>query len=88
MAMINDIMNIECDIVVVGAGSAGLTATVQAAELGASVIVLEATGSVTTNCEGVFAVGSRYQREKGIKLTKGEIIEHEMRFFNRDAARG
>ena len=53
------------DIVVVGAGSAGLAAAVQAAEKGAKVILLEKNAFVGGNsqhAEGLFAVESEYQR--------------------------
>lgn len=72
----------DCDIVVVGAGMAGLSATVQASELSESVIALEASGAVGgagTGVEGVFAVDSPLQKEQGIVNDKVGILTKELR---------
>ena len=56
---------ITTDIVVVGAGSSGLAAAVQAAEKGAKVVLLEKNpfvGGNSQHAEGLFAVESEYQR--------------------------
>lgn len=61
------------DIVVVGAGSAGLAAAVQAAEKGAKVILLEKNAFVGGNsqhAEGLFAVESEYQRLRSDPQTR------------------
>jgi fumarate reductase flavoprotein subunit len=75
---------VETDIVVVGGGISGLAASVQAAQLGARVILIEAAGSVGGNgygTEGIFAVGSKMQEELGIDLTLADIISKEQDFF-------
>lgn len=72
----------ECDIAVVGSGSSGLAACVQAAELGASVICIERMEAVGGNgqlTDGVFGAGSRMQEEAGIDPDCGQLIREELR---------
>lgn len=61
----------EADVVVIGAGIAGLSATLEAASLGADVILvekMEVLGSSTTRSEGyVQAAGTELQRENGVE---------------------
>lgn len=61
---------LECDVVVVGAGGAGLTAAAQAAEKGASVIIVEKMPIVGGNSlkatGGMNAAGTDYQAALGI----------------------
>lgn len=71
----------EADIVVVGAGSAGLTAAVEAGERGLNVIVLEKMGTVGGNglfTDGICAAGSDLQKEKGIDFPFKDIITAEL----------
>lgn len=73
------------DIVVVGAGSSGICATVQAAQLGAQVVCLEKNAMLGGNgrgTEGMFAVGTEMQKEKGIEIAFREVISTEQEFFN------
>lgn len=74
---------VEADVVVVGAGAAGLSAAVAAAEGGAKVVVLEkmpAVGGTTNFAEGVFAVESRLQREKNINYSRDEAFKYLMEY--------
>lgn len=77
---------IEADVVVVGSGSSGICATVQAAELGAKTYCLEKNDFVGGNglgTEGVFALGSSAQEASGIELPSfREIIATDAVFFN------
>lgn len=61
------------DVVVVGAGAAGLVAALSAAERGASVAVLEGDrlprGSTALSAGLIPAAGTRFQRRKGIEDT-------------------
>ena len=72
---------LDCDVCVVGAGVSGLAACVQAAQNGASVIVVEAAGSAGGNgagVEGSFAHGSPLQKEQGIEFDFSKLIASEM----------
>ena len=77
---------IDADVVVVGSGSSGICATVQAAELGAKTYCLEKNDFVGGNglgTEGVFALGSSAQEAAGIELPSfREIIATDAVFFN------
>lgn len=61
---------IDCDVVIIGAGGAGLTAAAQAAENGAKVVVLEKMPMVGGNSlkatGGMNAAGTDYQAALGI----------------------
>jgi fumarate reductase flavoprotein subunit len=65
---------ITADVVVVGSGIAGLTATLSAAEAGARTVLLEK--GPTFNVRGLHnaAIGSRLQKQAGIKIDKDEVI--------------
>lgn len=66
------------DIVIIGAGSAGLSAAVEAVDLGADVIVVEkqaVLGSSTTRSEGyIQAAGTQFQRDHGVKGDTEEAL--------------
>lgn len=67
--------NLNTDLIVVGAGSAGLSAAVQGAELGKKVILLEKNpyvGGNSQHAEGLFAVDSEWNRLRGDPLTRQE----------------
>jgi fumarate reductase flavoprotein subunit len=66
------------DVVVVGSGGAGLSASVQAAQLDLDVVLLEknaVTGGSTRFIEGMFAVGSHFQEEAGIEIDEVELLQ-------------
>lgn len=80
----------SADVVVIGAGSAGMTASVAAAEKGAKVIVLEKNGFIggcSQFAEGVFAMESRLQRDKADAGTREESFKKDMEraFWSTDA---
>ena len=72
----------SCDIVVVGAGGAGLAAAVQASSMGANVIVLEKQGIIGGNTNystgGMNAAETSVQRNLGIKDLKKFHFEDTM----------
>ena len=75
---------LKADVVVIGAGGAGMCAAMTLVEGGAKVIIFEKSptvGSSQTSFAGaIFAVESKIQREAGENLTKGEaftqLMEH------------
>jgi fumarate reductase flavoprotein subunit len=74
---------LQSDIVVLSAGTAGLAAAVTAAEGGASVIALEKTshtGGTALRANQLFCVESRLQRIKQYLLTKEEAFRIYMDF--------
>lgn len=71
-----------CDIAIVGSGSSGLAACVQAAELGASVICIERMATIGGNgqlTDGVFGAGSSMQKAEGIEADCGVLVREELR---------
>jgi succinate dehydrogenase/fumarate reductase flavoprotein subunit len=76
----------DYDVVVVGAGAAGLCAAVTAAEAGASVLVAEASdavgGASQFSAGLIMAAGTRFQRERGIE-DGPEALLFEYLAFNR-----
>ncbi|HEX2966067.1 MAG TPA: FAD-dependent oxidoreductase [Syntrophorhabdaceae bacterium] len=71
---------VSADVVIIGAGIAGLTSAVSAAETGASTVVLE-KGS-TFHVRGLHnaAINSRLQREAGIEIDRDRVISTIMEF--------
>lgn len=68
---------INTDLVVVGAGSAGLSAAVQGAELGKKVVLLEKNpyvGGNSQHAEGLFAVDSEWNRLRSDPLTRQRLM--------------
>lgn len=75
----------NADVVVVGAGSAGLSAAVSAAYKGAKVVVLEKmpfAGGSSNFAEGLFGVNTDQQRKKAIGLTKEQAYEKAMDYHH------
>lgn len=77
---------IDADVVVVGGGSSGLCATVQAAELGANTYLLEknsTTGGNGAGTEGIFGLGTSAQAAAGVDIPEfKDIIATDAVFFN------
>lgn len=70
----------ETDVVVIGAGGAGLSAAIEAAGRGARVIVLEKReymgGNTNSSTGGINAAGTSYQKALGIEDSK-ELYFHD-----------
>jgi fumarate reductase flavoprotein subunit len=76
-------VNLNADVVVVGAGGAGMAAAVRAAELGANVVLLEKNpfvGGGASFAEGLFGIQSEWQREKNYGLSIPQAAEYLQRF--------
>ncbi len=72
----------DTDICIIGAGSSGLAAAVQAGLNGKKILVLEATGATgggAVGIEGVFGVGSKLQAERGIEVHTGNVMHDELK---------
>ena len=65
---------IDCDLVVVGAGNAGLMGAMTAQEKGFNVIVLEKGGDVAMAREAVGAIGSRHS--VGHEIDHAKLMNH------------
>ncbi|MGI6209674.1 MAG: FAD-dependent oxidoreductase, partial [Anaerolineae bacterium] len=65
---------VDADVVVVGAGVAGVLAALGAVEAGASVVVVERTDKAQGRGGDNTAIDSRIQRELGIEFDKHEIV--------------
>jgi fumarate reductase flavoprotein subunit len=75
------VKQVEADVVVVAAGTAGMAATVAAAEKGARVIAFEkaaTVGGAGNMARGPFAVESKLQRLRKIALTKEQVFKIHM----------
>ncbi len=75
----------DCDIVVIGAGGAGLTATLAAVEAGYNVVLLEKlsyTGGGFNYAEGTFGMNSPLQKEAGIEMTVEKIFKQSEEFHH------
>jgi fumarate reductase flavoprotein subunit len=70
----------NAEVVVVGAGIAGLSAAISAAEAGATTILLEKTATVQARGHDNAFIGSRLQEKLGIKIDKDEIILNLMKY--------
>ncbi|KUG02809.1 fumarate reductase flavoprotein subunit [hydrocarbon metagenome] len=80
-----DVVTKDADVVVIGAGTSGMTAAIEAASEGAKVILLEKQGKVGGSsrfAEGVFGAESPLQKELGITISKKETLRKEMEFHN------
>ena len=73
--------NLDTEIVVIGAGGAGLAAAVTVAEKGTNVIVLEkrrTAGGSTMMAQGLFATESVAQKQQGINAPSDELFKAAM----------
>jgi fumarate reductase flavoprotein subunit len=75
-----DITGIAADVVVVGAGIAGLSAAASAAEAGAKTIVLEKGATFHTRGLHNAAINSRLQKQAGIEINRDQVISTIMEF--------
>lgn len=79
-----EVVELECDTVVVGAGAAGMTAAIASQDNGASTILLEkgaSIGGVSIIAGGPMGIDSRLQEEAGVAgtFTINEVWQQERR---------
>ena len=67
---------VEADIVIVGAGTAGVVAAHSAAEAGAKVILLEKTDSISARGHDVGCIGTKLHKEAGVEINISEMREY------------
>jgi len=70
---------ITSEVVVVGAGLAGLSAALSAAEAGADTILIEKTATYQARGRHNAFIGSRLQKKLGIEIDKDEVILNLMK---------
>lgn len=73
------------DVVIIGGGGTGISASIQARQLGLETIVVEkmgSTGGAWICTEGMFAIDSHWQKEAGVTTTMEEAIEACMQFHH------
>ncbi|MBQ6377010.1 MAG: flavocytochrome c [Lachnospiraceae bacterium] len=74
--------DLEADIVIIGAGGAGMTAAISASQAGKSVILLEkmpyAGGNTTKATGGMNAAETHYQKEQGIEDSVEQFVDDTM----------
>lgn len=68
----------EADVVVVGAGTAGLVTAVAAAQGGKSVIVIAKDDAPSGQGGSHFAINSRLSSELGLEIDAAEAVTHEL----------
>jgi fumarate reductase flavoprotein subunit len=71
---------IDAEVVVIGAGIAGLSAAISAAEAGARTILVEKTAQVQARGHDNAFIGSRLQKKLGIEIDKDEVILNLMKY--------
>ena len=78
-----EVKNGNCDIVIIGAGGAGLAAAIEGVQNGAKVIVLEkmgvAGGNTTSATGGLNAAETKIQKQLGIEDTKEQFYADTMK---------
>jgi fumarate reductase flavoprotein subunit len=71
---------VDADVVIVGAGLAGLCAAVSAAESGAKTVVIEKRETFTARGMHNAAVGSRLQKDLGVEIDKVQAVRDLIRW--------
>ncbi len=76
----SEIKGRECaDVVIAGAGMAGLMAAFAANKAGASVLILEKAATFSARGADITAIGSRLQKQAGIEIDTGEVLKRYMK---------
>jgi fumarate reductase flavoprotein subunit len=72
--------SIGAEVVVIGAGLAGLSAAISAAEVGAKTILVEKMATVQARGHDNAFIDSRLQRKLGIEIDRDEVILRLMKY--------
>jgi fumarate reductase flavoprotein subunit len=72
----------DAEVVVVGAGMAGLSAANSATEVGAKTILIEKMGTYQARGHDNAFIGSRLQKKLGIEIDRDEVILNLMKYAN------
>lgn len=67
--------SLNADVCVIGAGPAGLTAAINAAEAGAQVLVIDQLEDIGVCGHSITAVGTPWQDEAGITMTPEDLVD-------------
>lgn len=73
---------VEADVLIVGAGTSGLCCGLKAAEEGASVVMIDKMPMVIGRGGSMFAMNSRFCKEKGIELNIGQVYKRMMGYHS------
>ncbi len=68
---------VDADIVVCGAGLAGVNAASAAAREGAKVVILEKSTTFTYHGMDNGAIGTKWQKEQGIEIDRKEVLKYK-----------
>ncbi|MEG0324304.1 MAG: FAD-dependent oxidoreductase, partial [Raoultibacter sp.] len=71
---------LDVQVCVLGAGPAGVTAAIEAAEKGAEVLVVDLNGAVTGNAHSVCACSTDYQHALGNDETPEEFVDYLLHY--------
>ena len=71
---------VEADVVVVGAGIAGVCAALAAVQAGAKTVCIQKNDAVMTHGTMFGALGTRYQAEAGIELSLDQVANAHIRY--------
>src|SRR4051812_34727683 len=75
----SQVTRVECDVVIIGAGGAGVAAAIEVAEAGAKAVLLERAaelgGTAAISGGGCLVVGTPLQQAQGIKDTSDLAFE-------------
>ena len=65
---------IDADVVIIGAGMAGMAAFMHAAEQGARTVIIEKRDSFSARGLDFAAIGTKVQKAAGVEIDKGQLI--------------
>ena len=76
----------DTDLLIVGAGNAGLVAAATATDLGMKYILCDKSNAVQQTRHFVGAIGTRWQKEAGVNTDKGKLLNELVRYASGKAS--